>query len=140
MNTIIRSLIIYFCLLNPIPELDLCWGEDGHFAIESTYVSVVCCDTTDSEHKYDHNQHTILNNDDSEHADCIHCFDITFSFESSIDITLLSSSSFDSCSPSIEPQNHIPFHLNRLASHSSNLNPSFVPPVLLSIQSTRLLI
>jgi hypothetical protein len=140
MNMITRSLILYLLLLNPISGLKVCWGEDGHIAIESTTVSVVCCDTTELDRDIESNL-TIHNRDDSEHSDCFHCFDITISFESSIDITSQSSSSSNSFSPSIAPQNSNSFHnLNLLASHSAIPKPTFVRSVLRSLETTQLLI
>ncbi|MDX9753556.1 MAG: hypothetical protein RBU29_06315 [bacterium] len=77
-KVVIWFLIGYIGLLNPVSNLVLCWGDEGHVAVESKIAGEICC------------AHTELSAPAGRHSFLpvspeLPCWDIPLSFEKSSD-------------------------------------------------------
>lgn len=79
MKSIAHLLILFLVLMNPASNLVLCWGDDGHVAIEAKAQSPVCCDEIESK-RFATAQELFFENEDPDQPDCSHCFDIPLTF------------------------------------------------------------
>lgn len=76
--------VIYLVLLNPVSGIILCWGGEGHIAIESALTAEECCD-----HVQPLNSQAITEwQDYNSNCECHPCLDILLSFQSNHEILL----------------------------------------------------
>lgn len=86
MKWLVNFLTLYLLFLNPVSNIVLCWGEEGHFSIESIEDTHICCGEFES-NEMTRSAESIYQKDLSKDSECLHCLDFFILVQTDVDTT-----------------------------------------------------